>query len=198
MRFHWMLAALVAGAAACGPQEEAAPAAEEVTAETPAAEDHSAHMSTPAATPATAETVDPPAATVDPNAPTHQDHNARHGGTFFMVADNYHHIEGTYPRQGRFELYSYDDHTRAISAEPLSGWVEVDTDPSAKRHPLRFDRSCDCLVADIVPAPAFPAQLSARVKFPVRGDGTGEHYLYNFEFPAVTREGQAAAQSSHH
>jgi hypothetical protein len=192
MRFHWMLAALLAlSAAACGQREEAAPATDE-TAETTATEDHSAHMTTPtpAATPAGTETV-------DPNAATHQDHDPRHGGTFFMVADGYHHIEGTYPRQGRFQLYAYDDHTRAISAEPLSGWVEVDTDPGAKRHPLRFDSSCDCLVADIEPAPAFPAQLSARVKFPVRGTGTGEHYLYNFEFPAVTQEGQAA-EGHHH
>lgn len=193
MRFHWMLAALLAlSVAACGPREETAPAAEETAAETPAAEDHSAHVTTP--TPAAAPA---PAETVDPNAPTHQDHNPRHGGTFFMVADDYHHIEGTYPRPGRFQLYVYDDHTRAISAEPLSGWVEVDTDPSAKRHPLRFDSSCDCLVADIEPAPAFPAQLSARVKFPVRGVGTGEHYLYNFEFPAVTQEGQAAGGHHH-
>ncbi|HVR97696.1 MAG TPA: hypothetical protein VMW27_13840 [Thermoanaerobaculia bacterium] len=180
MRFHWMLAALILGAAACGPREEpAAPAAE-----TPAAEDHSAH------TPAPAEAVDAPTATVDPNTSTHQDHDARHGGTFFMVADGYHHIEGTYPRAGRFQLYAYDDHTRAIPAEPLSGWVEVDTDPTAKRHPLRFDASCDCLVADIEPAPAFPAQLSARVQFPVRGTGTGEPYLYNFEFPEATQEDQ--------
>ncbi len=188
MRFHWMLAALLLGTVACGPREEAAPATE----------DHSAHTPTPepASTPA-AELVDPPAATVDPNTATHQDHDPRHGGTFFMVADGYHHIEGTYPRQGRFELYAYDDHTRAISAEPLSGWVEVDTDPTAKRHPLRFDSSCDCLVADLEPAPAFPAQLSARVKFPVRGTGTGEHYLYNFEFPAVTRESQAAQGHQH-
>ena len=194
MRFHWMLAALVLGAVACGPREETATATDETAetaAETPAAEDHSAHMTPePAATPA-------PTETVDPNAATHQDHDPRHGGTFFMVADGFHHIEGTYPRQGRFQLYAYDDHTRAISAEPLSGWVEVDTDPSAKRHPLRFDSSCDCLVADIQPVPAFPAQLSARVKFPVRGTGTGEHYLYNFEFPAVTQEGQAA-EGHHH
>ncbi len=191
MRFHWMLAALLLGAVACGPHEEPAPVAE----------DHSAHGTTP--TPS-AELVDPPVATVDPqtatvdpNAATHQDHDSRHGGTFFMVADGYHHIEGTYPRQGRFQLYAYDDHTRAISAEPLSGWVEVDTDPGAKRHPLRFDSSCDCLVADLEPAPAFPAQLSARVKFPTRGTGTGEHYLYNFEFPAATQEGQAAQAHQH-
>src|SRR3712207_471328 len=102
MRFHWMLAALALGAVACGPHEETAPAAE----------DHSAHVTTPTPAPTPAPAVE----TVDPNAPTHQDHNPRHGGTFFMVADGYHHIEGTYPRQGRFQLYAYDDHTRAISA----------------------------------------------------------------------------------
>ena len=32
----------------------------------------------------------------------HEDHTPKHGGTFFMAPDNWHHVEGTYPEPGRF------------------------------------------------------------------------------------------------
>jgi hypothetical protein len=54
----------------------------------------------------------------------HGNHNPQRGGQFFMAPDNWHHLEGTYPREGIFRLFVYDDYARALGA-----------DPGTRRHP---------------------------------------------------------------
>ena len=49
----------------------------------------------------------------------HGNHNPQHGGQFFMAPDNWHHLEGTYPRAGSFRLFVYDDYARALSPDAL-------------------------------------------------------------------------------
>jgi hypothetical protein len=46
----------------------------------------------------------------------HTDHNAKHGGVFFMAPDGIHHLEGVLSSPNEFRLYFYDNFTNSIPA----------------------------------------------------------------------------------
>ena len=104
----------------------------------------------------------------------HGNHNPQHGGQFFMAADNWHHVEGAYPRAGVFRLYVYDDYTRPLAAAALknvNGRVVTDERYDAKTRtstdvtafPLRPSRDGAYLEARVTGV-AFPAAMTAKVK----------------------------------
>jgi len=125
----------------------------------------------------------------------HGDHNPRHGGIFFMAADNWHHIEGSYPRPGVFRLFVYDDYTRPLSVSAFTARaVTKEThDPTRKdtveiqAYPLRPSKNAAYLEARL-PGNRLPAEITAKIRFTAKGD----EYRFDFVFPTYSKDRAAA------
>jgi hypothetical protein len=124
----------------------------------------------------------------------HGNHNPQHGGQFFMAADNWHHVEGAYPRAGVFRLYVYDDYARPLSGADLKkvtarvvtnerydARTRTSTDVTA--FTLRPARNAAYLEASVTGV-AFPAAMTAKVK--IKPDSP--EYRFDFTFAAVTKD----------
>jgi cation transport regulator ChaB len=115
-----------------------------------------------------------------------------------MASDNFHHLEGTFPREGVFRLYFYDDFTRPLGRAATSAFsahvVTRETfEPATKTYkdaetaPLTPSAGGTYFEAH-VPA-VLPAQITAKVTFK---PGDTEH-RFDFSFPAITREPKRGA-----
>jgi hypothetical protein len=124
----------------------------------------------------------------------HGNHNPQHGGQFFMAADNWHHVEGAYPRTGVFRLYVYDDYARPLSAAAMKkvrARVVTSERYDAKTRtytelavaPLRVSRDGAYLEAR-VSGLAFPAEMTAKLK--LKPDSP--EYRFDFTFTSVTKD----------
>src|SRR5688572_31776077 len=73
----------------------------------------------------------------------HGSHNPQHGGQFFMAPDNWHHIEGTLPRDGIVRIYLYDDYSRPLPRErmkPVQGRIVLNAGAREVSFPLAQSR----------------------------------------------------------
>jgi hypothetical protein len=115
----------------------------------------------------------------------HGDHNPRHGGLFYMAADNWHHLEGTYPSAGFFRLYFYDNFTKAIEAKPFSGRVAVLDQQNQEQasFPLTVSRDSRTLEARVKAGPP-PVRLAALVR--LKPDTPEQRF--DFPMQAYSRE----------
>jgi hypothetical protein len=129
----------------------------------------------------------------------HGNHNPQHGGQFFMAPDNWHHLEGTYPRTRVFRLYLYDDYARALGAKALKDVqarvVTKETfDPATRKttelaaFPLKASRDGTYLEAR-VDTNALPAEMTAKVRLA----RDAPEYRFDFTFTSVTRDPNAVA-----
>jgi hypothetical protein len=129
----------------------------------------------------------------------HGDHNPKHGGTFFMAPDNWHHLEGTYPAPGRFRVYVYDDFSKPLSmaqARKVRGRVVTKEafDPKTGKTrelasaPLVLARNGAFFEARIEPL-ALPAKMTAKVSF----TSDDKESRFDFAFPAYSRDMPASA-----
>jgi hypothetical protein len=116
-----------------------------------------------------------------------------------MAADNWHHVEGTYPRAGLFRLYVYDDYARPLSAAVLrraaarvvteERWdPRTRTSTDVKSFPLRSSRDGSYLEARLSGV-ALPAEMTAKIR--IKPDAP--EYRFDFTFAAVTKEPPRAA-----
>ena len=132
----------------------------------------------------------------------HGNHNPQHGGQFFMAPDNWHHLEGAYPRAGVVEIYLYDDYTRPLppdEAQRVKGRIVTKENLDAATRttkeiasvPLVLTREGRYLTAR-VDSKAVPAQLSAKLKF----KDEGPEYRFDFTFPAFSKDPKPATPAS--
>src|SRR5205823_2431869 len=119
----------------------------------------------------------------------HGNHNPQHGGQFFMAPDNWHHLEGVYPRAGVFRLHVYDDYSRPLTGAKLRA-VGARVTAANGESALTVARGRNFLEARVAAA-ALPAQMAARVKF---APGTPE-YRFDFTFSAYSVEKPPSATS---
>jgi hypothetical protein len=120
----------------------------------------------------------------------HGDHNPRHGGGFFMAQDQWHHVEGTYPREGLFRAYFYDNYTQPMEPKGFTGRVvtreEFDyTTKTAKElesFPLTLSRDGKTLDATLknVKAPSKDAPVTMTMKVRLTKDAPEQSFTFSF------------------
>ena len=130
----------------------------------------------------------------------HGDHNPRHGGSFFMAQDQWHHLEGTYPRAGLFRAFFYDNYTQPMEPRNFTGRIvtreEFDyaakTNKELESFPLRLAKDGKTLEADLknVKPPTKDAPTTMVMK--VRLTKGGPEQSFTFAFVEYSKEPTSA------
>ena len=121
----------------------------------------------------------------------HEDHTPKHGGTFFMAPDNWHHLEGTYPEPGRFVLFLYDNYSQPLAPGAIKGRAvlketyDVATDQMLElvAYPLLASSDGAYLEA-YIGTQELPTEVSAKIRF----DPGGSEERFDFLFGALTND----------
>ena len=106
--------------------------------------------------------------TVDEPKGKHQDHEAKHGGIFFMAMDQEHHLEGVFMPPGVFRVYLYNAYTKPLSKDKVkdaNGTVQVGDSPDAPKMPLTLSKDGKTLEIPL-PNVKFPFTLTLLMHFP--------------------------------
>jgi hypothetical protein len=122
----------------------------------------------------------------------HGNHNAQHGGLFFMAPDNWTHLEGTHPAADRFRVYLYDDYTKPLSADRFSrvtGRVVTQqifdsatrTTREIAAFPLQPSPDGQYFEGRIAPQ-SLPAKMTAKLRLAP----DGPEHIFDFQFPALS------------
>ena len=93
----------------------------------------------------------------------HTDHQPKHGGVFFMSADNWHHLEGVLIAPDEFQLYLYDNFTRPLAATGFDGAAEFSAmQPiTVKLSPGPGDAYLRC---GVPPGSSAPIAIAVRIR----------------------------------
>lgn len=117
----------------------------------------------------------------------HGDHNPKHGGQFFMAADAWHHLEGTYPQNGLFRVWFYDNFTKPLPVKGFTGTLAIRdaSDKEVASLPLALGRDRTTMEAKIPTANAsFPLRVTLKLKL---SDKLAEQ-PFDFQFNELSKE----------
>ncbi|MGC4083032.1 MAG: heavy metal-binding domain-containing protein [Vicinamibacterales bacterium] len=114
----------------------------------------------------------------------HGDHNPRHGGQFFMASDAWHHVEGTYPQNGLFRVFFYDNFTKplALKGKGITGVVAIRDakDNEIATAPLAIGKDGSTMEAKIPAAQAaLPLRTTVRLKFSAQTNAQPFDFQFN-------------------
>lgn len=115
----------------------------------------------------------------------HGDHNPKHGGSFFMVSNNWH-LEVTHPAASVFRLYIYDNYSKPFSPPGLTARVTELVDGAGKRSDVAvpFTKTTRGYYEARVPNATIPATIAAKVRF----EATDKEYRFDFVFQDYSKE----------
>ena len=124
----------------------------------------------------------------------HEDHSPKHGGIFFMAPDNWHHIEGVYPGDGRIAVYVYDNYSQPMSAEAVQGRIvleeKYDVNANEVREVVAYPlaaSSDDLYLEARIGNQELPLEVVAKVRF----DGETTEDRFDFVFSSHGQENVA-------
>lgn len=115
----------------------------------------------------------------------HGDHNPKHGGSFFMVSNNWH-LEVTHPAASIVRLYVYDNYSKPFAPAGLSARVTEAADAAGRRPGLAipFTKTRSGYFEARVQGLAVPATVAAKVRF----EAADREYHFDFTFPEYSKE----------
>ncbi len=116
---------------------------------------------------------------------SHQDHSAKHGGTFFMAPDKKHHLEGTLSGNGEFRIYFYDEFTKPIPAGKFTAKGTAWTNGKDNITPLTLTvgTNKEWLTGPVNNSAAFPMRIKIFIDFK---DGN-EPQVFDFDFDGPSK-----------
>jgi hypothetical protein len=117
----------------------------------------------------------------------HGDHNPKHGGQFFMAADAWHHLEGTYPQSGLFRVFFYNNFTKPLEAKGFKATLVVrdQADKEVASVPLTAGRDRTTMEAKV---PAAHAALPLRVTLKLKLSDKVAEQPFDFQFNEYSKE----------
>jgi hypothetical protein len=115
----------------------------------------------------------------------HGDHNPKHGGSFFMVSNNWH-LEVTHPAASAFRLYIYDNYSKPFSPPGLTARIAQTIDAAGRRTDVAipFARTTRGYYEARVPNVAVPVTIEAKVRF----EADDKEYHFDFVFLDYSKE----------
>ncbi len=129
---------------------------------------------------------------------THEDHDPKHGGIFFMALDEVHHLEGTLSSPGVFRVYLYDAMTIPLASDRMaqaSGTLHWGEFPDPPAIPLKAGNEEGMLMAELDREIELPLTLTLMLNFP--GAPEGESELFNFIFDEYSKPPVVEGDVSH-